>query len=55
MRAKEYLNESDNRQFVEKYIPWVADQLGIQDLPQIELLDAPIDTTFANTIPKTKA
>ena len=55
MRAKEYLNESDNRQFVEKYIPWVADQLGIQDLPQIELLDAPIDTTFGQYNPEDKS
>lgn len=55
MRAKEYLNESDNRQFVEKYIPWIADQLGIQDLPRIELLDAPVDTTFGRYDPKDKS
>jgi GNAT superfamily N-acetyltransferase len=54
MRAKEYSKESDNRAFVQKYIPWIAEQLGIKELPEITLLDAPVDTTFGQYNPETK-
>ena len=55
MRANEYyLAESDNHKFVHKYIPWIADQLGIKELPTIKLLDAPIDTTFGTYEPETR-
>jgi Zn-dependent peptidase ImmA (M78 family) len=32
--------------FVHKFAPWVAEQLGIKKLPKIELLDQPMNTSF---------
>jgi hypothetical protein len=40
--------------FVKKFAPWVAEQLGIK-LPKIELLDKPIDTTFGQYDPNTRS
>ena len=40
--------------FIKKFAPWVAEQLGIK-LPKIELLDKPIDTTFGQYNPETKS
>jgi hypothetical protein len=55
MRAREFLRENRNNEFVHKYIPWVAEQLGIQDLPKINLIDQPVDTSFGGYNPETKS
>ena len=55
MRAREFLRENRNNKFVRQYIPWVADQLGIQDLPKINLIDQPVDTSFGGYNPETKS
>jgi hypothetical protein len=55
MRANEYyLAESKNHKFVHKYVPWVAAQLGIKDLPKIVLLDKPEATSFGSYEPDSK-
>ena len=54
MKAREFLKE-DNNKFVHKYIPWVAKQLGITNLPKITLLDKPTETTFGGYNPETKS
>lgn len=55
MRASEFLTESNNHEFVQKYIPWVAEQLGIKQLPKITLLDNPTETSFGGYNPATKS
>jgi GNAT superfamily N-acetyltransferase len=56
MKAREYhLIESRNHKFVHEFVPWVAEQLGITELPKIKLLDKPIDTTFGQYDPETKS
>jgi hypothetical protein len=40
--------------FVNEYAPWVAEQLGIE-LPTIELLNEPVDTTFGMYDPESKS
>ena len=55
MRAREFLRENRNNKFVRQYIPWVADQLGIQNLPKINLIDQPVDTSFGGYNPETKS
>jgi hypothetical protein len=40
--------------FVNEYAPWVAEQLGIE-LPKIELLNEPVDTTFGQYDPESKS
>jgi hypothetical protein len=42
-------NESEEptvNNFVHKFAPWVAEQLDIKQLPKIELLDKPMNTSF---------
>ena len=48
--SKESLSSKD---FVHKFAPWVAKQLGIK-LPNIVLLDTPRDTTFGQYVPNEK-
>ena len=56
MRAREYyLAESRNHKFGHRFVPWVAEQLGITELPKIKLLDAPTDTTFGQYDPETQS
>ena len=40
------LKENKNNQFIRQHIGWVADQLGIEKLPDIVLLDQPKTTSF---------
>ena len=44
--ARQRLTESDTRQFVHRYLPWLQRELKIDQLPEIELLDDPITTSF---------
>jgi hypothetical protein len=46
MLAESTINESNSNNFVHKFAPWVAEQLGIKQLPKIELLDKPMNTSF---------
>ena len=55
MRAYEFLRENSNNQFVHKHIPWVAEQLGISDLPKINLINQPVDTSFGGYNPDTQS
>ena len=55
MRARDFLLETDTKGFVKKFIPWVAHQLEIDQLPPIELLDKPFDTTFGAYNPENKS
>ena len=56
MKAREYyLAESQNHKFVHKFVPWVAEQLGITELPEIRLLDQPINTSFGQYDPETQS
>jgi hypothetical protein len=41
-------------ELVKKFIPWVAKELGLQDLPKIVFLDQPEDTTFGTYNPNEK-
>lgn len=41
-------------ELVKKFIPWVAKELGLQDLPKIIFLDQPEDTTFGTYSPDEK-
>jgi hypothetical protein len=53
---KEKANESSEHtvnDFVNKFAPWVAEQLGIR-LPKIVTLDQPRDTTFGQYVPDEK-
>ena len=45
--------EPSAKGFVNKFAPWVAEQLGIR-LPKIVTLDQPIDTTFGQYVPSEK-
>jgi len=55
MKVNEILKESKNNAFIKQHIQWVADQLGIKQLPKIILLDKPIDTTFGQYDPDAKS
>ena len=54
MIAESVINESDTNTFVKKFIPWVAEQVGVKKLPRIVLLDTPRDTTFGQYSPEEK-
>ena len=54
MIAESVLNENKNNAFVKSHIQWVADQVGIKQLPKIVLLDTPTDTTFGQYSPDEK-
>lgn len=43
---KENINESVTNKFVKKFLPWVARELDIKKLPDIKLLDRPMNTSF---------
>ncbi len=45
---------NENNEFIKQHIQWVADQLGITDLPKIILLDEPEDKTFGQYSPDEK-
>jgi hypothetical protein len=46
------LEENTTNDFVKKFAPWVAEQLDIEQLPEIKLLDKPIDKTFGMYVPE---
>jgi hypothetical protein len=48
------LEENTTNDFVKKFAPWVAEQLGIEKLPEIKLLDKPMDKTFGMYVPEDK-
>jgi hypothetical protein len=48
------LQEDDSKSFLNQYIPWVAKELGLKDLPKIVFLDQPNDTTFGTYSPAEK-
>lgn len=54
MKICEVTKKPNSKDFVRKFAPWVAEQLGIR-LPQIELLDQPVDTTFGQYDPESKS
>jgi hypothetical protein len=45
-QQNESVDDSVTNKFVKKFLPWVAEQLGIRQLPKIELLDRPMNTSF---------
>jgi len=45
-RKKNESKEHTVNNFVHKFAPWVAEQLDIKQLPKIELLDKPMNTSF---------
>jgi hypothetical protein len=47
--------EHNVNNFVKKFTPWIAEQLGIEKLPKIVLLDKPVDTTFGQYDPNTRS
>ena len=51
MKINEVLLENKNNAFIKQHIQWVADQLGIEQMPKITLLDRPKDTTFGQYAP----
>ena len=53
MIAESVINKSNNSNFVKKFAPWVAEQLGIR-LPKIVLLDKPQEKTFGQYVPDEK-
>jgi hypothetical protein len=55
MKINEILKENKNNSFVKDHIHWVADQVGIKQLPKIILLNEPRDTTFGQYVPDEKA
>jgi hypothetical protein len=54
MKIHEVTEKPNSKDLVRKFAPWVAAQLGIR-LPQIELLDQPVDTTFGQYDPESKS
>jgi GNAT superfamily N-acetyltransferase len=52
--ARLRLTESDTRQFVHRYLPWLQRELKIDRLPEIELLDDPVTTSFGQYSPEDK-
>ena len=54
MKSNEFLRENKNNAFIKQHIQWVADQVGIEQLPKIVLLDKPTDTTFGQYDPEEK-
>jgi Zn-dependent peptidase ImmA (M78 family) len=54
MKINEILLENKNNSFVKDHIRWVADQVGIKQLPRIVLLNKPQDTTFGQYVPDEK-
>ena len=52
--ARQRLTESDTRQFVHRYLPWLQRELKIDRLPEIELLDDPVTTSFGQYSPEDK-
>jgi len=43
---RESINESVTNKFVKKFLPWLQKELDIKQLPKIELLDRPMNTSF---------
>jgi hypothetical protein len=43
---RESINESVTNKFVKKFLPWVARELDIKQLPKIKLIDKPINDSF---------
>lgn len=43
---RESINESATNEFVKKFLPWVAQELGIKKLPKIKLLKEPMNDSF---------
>jgi Zn-dependent peptidase ImmA (M78 family) len=54
MKIKEVLAENKNNSFVQNHIQWVADQVGVKQLPRIVLLNEPQNTTFGQYVPGEK-
>lgn len=54
MKIFEVLTENKNNAFIKQHIQWVADQLGITELPKIILLDQPVEKTFGQYSPDEK-
>jgi hypothetical protein len=54
MKINEVLLENKNNAFIKQHIQWVADQLGIEQMPKIVLLNKPKDTTFGQYSPDDK-
>jgi len=46
MIAESVLNENKNHAYIKKYMPEIAANLGIKELPKIELLDEPMNPSF---------
>jgi hypothetical protein len=51
---RESADEHNVNNFVKKFTPWVARQLGIDKLPKIKLLDKPVEKTFGMYSPDDK-
>jgi Zn-dependent peptidase ImmA (M78 family) len=57
MRYHEFIAESETNptnEFVNKHIGWIAKELGIPQLPEIEFLDQPMTTSFGTYSPDEK-
>ena len=54
MIAESVINESDSTAFIKKFMPWVAEQVGIKEIPRIVFLDTPKETTFGQYSPEEK-
>lgn len=54
MKINEVLLENKNNAFIRQHIQWVADQLGLKQLPKIVLLDQPIVKAFGTYSPDEK-
>jgi hypothetical protein len=52
MRAAEFLTESTEQE-VQKYIPWIAQQLGLKSVPEITYLADPEGHSFGGYEPDT--
>jgi pyrimidine deaminase RibD-like protein len=56
LTTMQVINEDRNRGFVQKFLPWVCKEIGLDPkrLPQIKFLDRPRDTTFGCYDPQNK-
>jgi hypothetical protein len=45
-KKNESVDDSVTNKFVKKFLPWVARELDIKQLPEIKLLDQPMNTSF---------
>jgi hypothetical protein len=52
MRAADFLTENTQRQ-VQKYVPWIAAELGLKSLPEIIYLSEPQGHSFGGYEPDT--